>query len=189
MNCSQFQDSVFEYVEESLPCMTRAAADAHLLSCAACRRLLDQQRQFARCFSDRCERDTEGLALRSEVRRRTEAAIPGPSGARVHGSPVADRWRRLFWPATIGAAIVLGACLITGFPFRSRMPAMLKAPSLEGNSDAAVLIRLSDCVPTYTFRREGDLVIDSLTCNPRVVEQTLWLTQNQKAAKQRRTPL
>jgi hypothetical protein len=85
----------------------------------------------------------------------------------------------------LGTALIIAACLMTGLPFRSNTARQGDGSVQASNPAASVSVQLSYCAPAYTFRQEGDLVIDCLICTPRVVEQTLWLYRNLEMTKTR----
>jgi anti-sigma factor RsiW len=92
---------------------------------------------------------------------------------------------RLAWPAAIAAILLVAAGLAFRRPVQSSEAAQPPAP-------ASISVRFSSCDPTYTFRREKNRVIDALTCTPRVVEENLSLSLNQKhipPTQERKTPL
>jgi len=187
MNCDSFQDLLFEYLDGSLAAARRAAAEAHLASCPVCRQVMQRNRELAQSLSGRFKRDTESLLLDPSVQRclvaargQTSKGSQPQKRSEKHG-PFFGWWRRLAWPATIAAGLVGAAFLMTGFPFGGRRPAIQNANLPAMGSVGPVLIQLSECIPVYTFQSEGDLVLDSLSCNPRVVNQTLWLSRNEKS--------
>jgi len=50
----------------------------------------------------------------------------------------------------------------------------------RGNVQTPISIQLSYRIPTYTFRKEGDFVVDALSYGTNVINQTLWVA-NPKA--------
>ncbi|MGA2748423.1 MAG: zf-HC2 domain-containing protein [Verrucomicrobiota bacterium] len=182
MNCRGFQNNLFEYLDGALSSGARAAAERHLAQCEACRQVLRRQQQIAQALSERFHRDTAGMALRPEAQRRILAALADQSADRAERNWFAGLWPRLAWPAAITAGLLVAAWLVAGFPFGPRAPRAVAARSSGRETGVAVTINISDCAPTYVFRREGNFVIDALTCQPRVAAQTLWLTLNQKPA-------
>ena len=171
MNCRRFQDLVFEYLEGSLAPAARESAEAHVSDCPSCREAIQRQQQFARSVSSGFRQSTEALTLRADVHQRLMEALreDRPAG----GNGALTWWRRLFWPATVSAAIVLAAALMIGVPFGSRVPVAQTAQLARHEVETSLSIRLSYCTPIYTFHQEGDLVIDSVTCDPRYVNETL----------------
>jgi hypothetical protein len=72
------------------------------------------------------------------------------------------------------AAIVLVAGIWTGLHFRSEQNSKLEAerkPALFLNRES--VIHFVYTVPEYTFRREGNQVVDALTSETIVAEQSL----------------
>ncbi len=178
MNCPQFQDLLFEYLEGSLAPAIRDSADAHLSSCPACRQAVRQQTQIARSFSRGFQQAAQTLALRPDIQRRVLAALQAEPVPLPGQAGVLAWWQRLVWPVAITAALLLATALMTGVPFSSRVSVIppMRSARRDAPAPTPVSIRLSYCVPTYTFRQNGNTVIDSLTCNPRVVDQTIWLS-------------
>jgi hypothetical protein len=191
MNCLSFQDLLFEYLDDALAPKARADADAHLAECAACRDAVHRQQEVAQALTDRFRGRTESLALGPEAQRRIVAALRDASPQRAGEIHVRDWWRRLAWPFAVAASLLVASSLMTGFPFQPGGHD-LRAARAPGSDLTGVSILISDCEPTYTFRRERNRVLDTFTCRPRVLEQTLWLSQTGKPAasdRERKTPL
>jgi anti-sigma factor RsiW len=169
MNCREFQNEMFEYLEGSLSAGARAAAEKHLAQCAGCGELVSRQRRFAQSMARELERATGSLRLPPEVGRRVVAKV------REQASPPAERsgwawlWRRLELPLAIGTcALVLlgGMWLVPHQRVREAVPAQ------AGVARRSVSVQLSYVVPTYTFRREDGHVVDALTYQTTVVNET-----------------
>jgi len=178
MNCGRFQRLVFEHVEGSLSPKTHAAVERHLANCSTCRDLARQQRESARLLAEGFRHDTQAIAFTADGERRLIAALQ-QWPVNVHDAPVLfDWWRRVAWIGAGAAVLVIVLVFIKGFHIRSDRPAAVSSD--VGSPNTPILVRFSYCSPIYTFRREGDLVTDSLSCTPRLIEQTLWVEQNQK---------
>jgi anti-sigma-K factor RskA len=189
MNCRDFQDELFEFLDGTLPPDKRAGAERHLTECGACREAVRQHQQWAQSLPARFRRETESLALRPEVKRRIEAALAAKASAPAEEHPLLGIWRRIAWPAAIAASLLVAAGLSLRGPLRGRVQ---KAETARRPEPAVISIRVSYCNPTYTFRRENNLVIDTLTCTPHVVEENLSLSLDQSPVPQtqeRKTPL
>jgi anti-sigma factor RsiW len=179
MNCQSFHDQVFEYLDGSLSASAQSAAESHLEQCAACRQAVRAHQEL----SARFRRETDGLLLRPEVKRRIEEALTDTAAAPAMEQPLLGFWRRFAWPAAIAAAVFVAA----GLSLRRPLP-----PRPQPSKDESVSIRFSSCEPTYTFRRRNNLVMDALTCTPRVEEENISLSLNQKlipSTQERKTTL
>jgi len=174
MNCRRFQNRLHEYVEGTLPAGTWAAAHKHLALCSACGQLLRQEQQLAHLLSHRLRHDAETLTLHPDVERRILAALAEriPS---TDWSSIVWSWNRLAWPLAIAVSVLLIVTLplINHFS-RGRVHPTETTRSNRGANDSAVSILISYRVPIYRFRREGDLVVDTLSYETVVASETLW---------------
>ncbi|GEM_PF-2147873 len=188
MNCREFQEQLFEYLDGTLYAEAQTAAAVHLAQCNSCRELLGAQQQFARIFSERLRQETESLKLSSRVRQNVVAEFEaGP----ISRASFVGWWQGLVWPAGIAVALAFAAFLMIGAPMTAHHQG--NAVNQDGRREAqAVSIRLSYCAPVYMFRREGNVVTDSLVCAPEAVDGTIWVSRNQKPSSpqnQRKAPL
>ncbi len=160
MNCRQFQNDLYEYLERSLPAAARAAAETHLEECFACRQRVREEQEVAQLLKAGFQRATTGLELPAEVGQRVMAAVATKRAAREEGQSGGWLWRWLAWPATAAAS---AAVLVAGW--------VLLAPSSgpgTGNPQPRLVrgpisVQLSFVEPVYTFRHEGGVVVDALT--------------------------
>jgi hypothetical protein len=173
MNCRRFQKLLFEYVEESLSARTNAAAESHLANCPSCRKIAQQHRQFARSLSARFHRAAEPASFSREEQDRLVTALQRERI--VHDTQlVTSWWPRLAWIGASAAVLIIALFLMNRFPVRKR------PSSGAGVASTPTVIQYSYCAPSYTFERRGDFVIDSLSCTPFLVQQTLWVERNKQ---------
>jgi anti-sigma factor RsiW len=170
MNCRRFQREIYEYVEGSLSPRAQAAAERHLSGCAACRQALIQEQQTARSLSDKFRRTTHLLQLPPEFGHRILAALADEHRAPVEHQGFALFWRRLTWPL---AAAASGLLLLAGFFFLVRAPGSGTAHPHPRSAGGEVTVQLSYVVPTYTYRQDGEFVIDALNYRTNVVNERL----------------
>ena len=169
MNCERVQKCLFEYIEGSLPESERASVQAHLASCPSCRETLRGHERAGQAVSAEYRRRTERLSLPPEVERRILKAL-AEQPDKERGSFFVSLMRpRLAW----GLAAVCLAVLVVFYrtaPLESgRRPA--KPPTAE--AARRIIIELSLATPSYSFRREEDRVIDSLSWQTNSVRQ-IW---------------
>ena len=82
MNCQDFSDMLYEYLDDALSDDVRAAAREHLGRCGDCRRALLREKTVAKSIRNSFDRATWGLSIRPGMHRRVLAALeskPAPS--------------------------------------------------------------------------------------------------------------
>ena len=174
MNCKRFQNRLYEYAEGTLSPRRQTAANKHLSQCSECRQALHQQQQFALVLSDRLRQDAEALSLRPEVRQRILSALERESAPTTNRQSIVYPWIRFVRPLAVAASLLLIATLLLVNHFsRARIPETKTVRSNGPDIHSAVSIQISCCVPTYEFRREGDFVVDTLSCETIVASGTL----------------
>jgi anti-sigma factor RsiW len=170
MNCRRFQRDIYEYLDGSLSPRAQAAADGHLCTCAACRQALAQEHKTARSLANDFQRATDSLHLRPEVGRRVLAALGEQRVGADEEPHMLFFWRAWGLPSAVAALALL---LLAGYFCFVRLPGPRRPYSQTHAAQRAVSIHLSYVVPIYTFRREGDFVIDSLTYQTNVMNGRL----------------
>ena len=170
MNCREFQDELYEYLEGSLSLQHQAAAEQRLAQCAACRLAFQGERETARRLSNTFRGATDSLRLPTDVERRVVTALAQPRGVAEKPRTELYFWRRWAWPLTAAAAGLLG---LVGFYSFVQVPGLRMARPPSHQAGEGALVQFSYVVPTYTFRREGGFVVDALTYQTNVVNQTL----------------
>ena len=170
MNCRRFQHEIYEYLDRSLSPRAQAAAEEHLSACAACRQMVNRQRQIAQSLSAKFRGATESLQLAPDVGRRVIAVLAEQREASDHQQGNVIFWRPWALPLAIAA---LGLLLLAGFFFFVRPPGPGVPHSQPHIAQNEVSVHLSYLVPIYTFRREGGFVIDALTYQTNVIDESL----------------
>jgi anti-sigma factor RsiW len=166
MNCRHFQKHLYEYVEGSLSASAQAAADEHLAQCDACRQAVHQEEQCAQFLSTHLRQGTEMLTLRPEIRRRILTSPKSESSP----PSVVGLWNRLAWPLGIAASLLLTtAIVLVNHYSRSRVD--------------VCEIQISYRVPTHQFRKVDNLVLDTMSEETVVIDETL------REIQERKTPL
>jgi anti-sigma factor RsiW len=159
MNCLQFKDQLFEYVEGSLAPPDRTKADSHLKGCAACRLAVSQERQTALLLSAHFQAKARHLALPPVVKKRMGA----PRALEI---PV---WNRFAWPLAMAASF---AVVLTIFMAAHRSAAPYP-----------IAVDMACRVPIHTFHKDGTNIVDALSYQTVEVSETLWSeSQNPKGA-------
>lgn len=174
MNCDRFQENLLDYVDDALLPPEKAAAQAHLGECSACRELVQNEWLIGQVISGHLREAVETVTLDARAQRRMADAIrkqienaPDPEGSSLFPS-----WIRLAIPSAAAALLVISAIWF-GHGFRSRnLPKHIV--SSPGPAGLEVPVHVSWSVPRYTFRQEGATVVDALTSDTRVGDATLF---------------
>ena len=180
MNCKSFQKERFEYVEGSLAPGRKRAADRHLAECATCRELLRNEQMVAKTLSAGFRDSMAHLALPPDFTARLVTALRDDAPAKT--IPLPERpepgWARFAWPVAIAACVLLTS-------FGPGLLSLIAPAPGAGRSKAAaaslpdISVHFVYCAPAYTFRREGDRVVDALVCEPVTMDLTFH-PENQK---------
>jgi anti-sigma factor RsiW len=180
MNCRQFQDCLYEYVEGTLSATTQAGADRHLAACHSCRVAVQQEQQFAQNLSARLRQDAETLTLRPEVRQailRAARRQPAPLGMLEF---LAGLWNRFARPMAIAVPLLLVVMVLVIWHFSGTRIHEMPTARADGrhppsalSTPPAVSIQISCRRPAYQFRREGNWVVDTLSCQTVVASGTV----------------
>jgi anti-sigma factor RsiW len=175
MNCGDFQNGLLEYLEGTLSSGDQAAAEEHLAHCGSCREAAEREQRLAQFLSREFVRSTAALHLGPDIGRRIAARLAPKPREQVRAPGKYFAGLRLAWPVAISVSVLVAAILFGGILLRPREPkSAARQPHRELRPSAAA-IRISYVVPVYTFRREGNLVIDALTWTTNVIDQALWV--------------
>ena len=174
MNCKSFQNERFDYVEGSLAPGKKRAADRHLAECETCRELLRNEQLVAETLSAGFRQSTEHAALPPDFAARLVSALRDDAPRNILPLPENPEpgWARFAWPVAIAAGVLLtsfGPDLLSLVA-----PAPRSAPSKAAAAGFApdISVHYVYCAPAYTFRREGNRVVDALVCEPVTMDLT-----------------
>jgi anti-sigma factor RsiW len=170
MNCQHLD--LYGYLDDSLSPSEKAAAQRHLSGCRVCRQAVRRESQLASSLSSRLEQVVETVALDPLARRGMAMAV-GRKIAQSSQRPLVPLWSRLALPL-VTAAVMLMAAIWMGRYFVAGQNSHLDTayiPTLA--NDREISIHVAYSAPGYTFRREGNLVIDALTHDTWVADGAL----------------
>ena len=171
MNCEYLRENLYEHLDGSLSASDRAAAERHIAGCPACREAVRRESQVARSLSAGFEQTVAAVELGSAGQRRIAGAV-GRNVANVEEQSLILFWRRLIFPF---AAMASGLIVLfwVGRHFAGERNPHLearRASTLGGNRE--MQIHYSYSVPEYTFRKDGNRVVDALTSETVVVDES-----------------
>jgi anti-sigma factor RsiW len=92
MNCRDFNESLYEYLDDALSTEALQAARAHLSACPTCQTTLAREQAVAERLHHSMNAATSGVSLRADVWRVVREASRGDS---VHTSPFMALWQWL----------------------------------------------------------------------------------------------
>jgi anti-sigma factor RsiW len=187
-------DALIDYLDGTLSPPEKVAAEQHLLGCDVCRRAMQSELLLARALSTRLTQAVESINLDANARRGiTRAALQtshdetselrgsllrlifGRAGQRS-GSlqpSVVQCWQRRLALSLAAAALMLLGALWIGQKFIPTSTANRHPSNSVAAGERTIPIHVSYSVPTYTFRREGNLVVDALTYDTRTMDGVL----------------
>lgn len=171
MNCEHLQEILYDYLDDTLSPAEKASAEKHLLGCSPCRQALQREVLLARTLSDRLGQVVEKIALDTNAQRRMGRAVQRRI-AKPSEPLLFSCWRRLAVPVVASGLVLIGAIWV-GYPFFSGQHSNSNSPVSLTTSSREVPVHDSYAVPTYTFQREGGLVIDALTDDTRSMDGAL----------------
>jgi anti-sigma factor RsiW len=171
MNCERLQEILYDYLDDTLSPSDKAWADKHLLGCSACRQELQREVLLARTLSDRLGQVVEKIALDTNAQQGMVRAVQRKVGNHSERRSFSF-WGRLAVPVMASGLVLIGAIWI-GYRFFAGQHPNSNSPVSLITSSREVAVHDSYAVPTYTFQREGDLVIDALTDDIRFMDGAL----------------
>ena len=171
MNCEQLQENLYDYLDDALSPVEKAAAEKHILNCSLCREAVQRELHFAKTISNHFSQAVESVALDENTRRRmaraVQRSIPQSSECSSYSF-----WSRVAIPLAAAALILFVATWLV-HRTTSRHTSNHRSVDSLAASPPVVPVHFSYSVPEYTFRKEGNRVIDALTYETRSVDGAL----------------
>jgi len=171
MNCEKFHRYLFDYIDGTLDSGPLAQTEAHLAGCGACQKLVQQQRALAAALSGSLERELDRLVLTGPTKFRWLRELQDPAKSSVRPIRGLWGWRQTLWSGGILAAAVVILIAATGLPLGRQVHHSLPTGPLKLEHPGKVSVYVVDCVPVRSFSRNADMTVDTLNCEPCVVEE------------------
>jgi anti-sigma factor RsiW len=171
MNCEDFQQLLFDELDGTLSSESQREFEQHLRACKACREFQLHNRQFGEALSAHFHQLTEGLALSPTARCRVarECRVP------VWTEHLATLGRRVYWRWGFAGLAFCAVVLFASLAFKPG-----QAPTRVAKQPALVSISAPRVVASYTFRKEGRLVVDTLVFRTNVLHESVWAQNGPK---------
>lgn len=157
MNCLQFNDSLYDYLDGTLGSEIQQAACQHLSACPDCQRALEQERAAAQFLNRSLARAAAGLAFRG---------VSFPSAQPVGGRrPLREAVRFWFgahaWSVAAATLAILAVTIFVLLP--ARHPSVPARAQLNPSAAPGLcVIDVPIQVTTHSFRQQDSTVIDTL---------------------------
>ena len=165
MNCENFQDKLYEYVEGTLYTGEHDKAEEHLAVCVACRQAVQQEQKLAQRLSNQLQQSTEVLTLRPDIRRNILAVSNDKAASPATAESIFDLWKWLRLAAVPVSLLLAGALLLAIYFYNTRgrqTNSVPITPVANNNLESAVSVQMSYQLPTRQFHQDGNLVVDTL---------------------------
>lgn len=169
MNCEQLRQKLYDYLDNSLSSVDKSAAEKHLTGCLGCRETLRRESQRAQLLSNRFEQAVKTTALDPAAQHRIAMAMKREIARRPQ-QPLAPFWSRLALRFAVASVIVVVAIGARHYLLPPRNSHQVTVSATTPGGDREVHIHVSYSIPSYTFRKEGNIVIDALTCDAFLAE-------------------
>ena len=195
MNCQEFQDILFEYVEGTAPQKQRADADIHLARCAECNAAVRREKQVQQRLNSGLQQSVEALNLGSQERAQLLELFEASHQFSRHSQAqiFAELWVRVV--AALGAAAVIAGLGVWVWragvsPQISQETGPTPVTVQVSEPKPTIQIRLPGIASSYTFQQNGDFVVDTFAEQTNFVNVTLWNADNEPVeSKGRKMPL
>ena len=175
MNCEEFRESIYDYLDETLSPSVQKDFEAHLADCAGCRQLLQYESQLSNRLKNDFERAISATTLDHVDRRRIVAAAERELTERSHRSKT-SLWTHIVSPIAAAVATLAASIWIGSQPMRFSPLAPQSLVDTD-NRNREVRFRVSFSSGGYLFRKEGNQVIDALTSDTVFADGALVVTK------------
>jgi hypothetical protein len=164
MNCQEFNDRLYDYVDETLGSEAQAAAREHLRQCGECRRAVMREKAVARSIRHSLDRATAGLSIRPEMLRNVLTASESKA---IRTNILVQIWEwfisKPLRPVGAGAALLGALVLMAGLQARRPPTENSASRAVTEARQNAWVIDVPIQTQIHVFRRQNGTVIDAIT--------------------------
>jgi len=164
MNCQNFNERLYDYLDNTLPGDLKSGFQEHLQECDQCRQALLREKAVAQSMRCSLNRATAGLSLHPQTLRNPRAAC--------EPKPVSPNSLTLSWDwfisnplRTLGAgAALLGALwLLVGVPALRHGAGDSGSQAIADSLHVACVIDVPIQTQSHLFRRQNGAVVDAVS--------------------------
>jgi hypothetical protein len=163
MNCHEFNERLYEYLDEALPTNVQLAAWEHVERCENCRRAVEREKVMAQSIERTLQVATARLLISPELRRRI---VEAPEAKLVtHGIlSLIWQWFGLKSSRFAGAAAALVVLLLLFVGLHNdRHPAANSSPVVVPNDSRAIyVVDVPFQTQSHLLQQHDGYVVDSI---------------------------
>jgi predicted anti-sigma-YlaC factor YlaD len=169
MNCREFNERLYEYLDEGLPTNVQAAAREHLQLCEDCRRALEREKVMAQSIESSLNLATARLSVGPELRRRIVET------RRV--SPMAPGIFSLIWQwfalksirfAAAAVALLVSIMLFVGLHYHRHPATNSSSPMIPNHNQEICVIDVPFYTETHLLQQQDGHVLDTISSSAAV---------------------
>jgi len=162
MNCQEFSDRLYDYVDGTLRGDALASVREHLHYCGDCRRALLREQAIAQSISHALDRVTSSLSIHPEMLRNVlEAAEFEP----IRPNILYRAWQWFILnpirPVGAGATILAAILLFFGLPTRQQPASVSGSKVVTQTHQNSWVIDVPIPTQIHVFRRQNGTVVDA----------------------------
>jgi anti-sigma factor RsiW len=177
MNCERFEERLYDYQDGALTPKDQAAAAEHLSQCQRCRELVQAEKAAAMNISKLLREKADRLTLSSRVQQEV-LQILKRAPAQTRPFAALALLHRMLWPAAVATPILIAIAFLLLGPSRQASHHPESVRSGDGASQKAITVQSTLISATYTFRADGDHVVDLLEYKTNFVSGTILANKN-----------
>jgi anti-sigma factor RsiW len=169
MNCQEFNERLYEYLDEALPTDVESAAREHLQLCEDCRRALGREKVMAQSIESSLNLATARLSVGPELRRRIlEAPRARPVTPGIFSLIRELSALKSIRIAGAGAALLVSVWLFVGVQ-NHRHPAVNSArPVVPNNHREIYVVDVPFHTQTHLLQQQDGNVVDAIASSAAV---------------------
>jgi predicted anti-sigma-YlaC factor YlaD len=169
MNCQEFNERLYEYLDGTLPTDVEAAAREHLQLCEDCRHALSREKVMARSIESSLNLATARLSMGPELRRRIIEAPRARPTARGIVSLIRE-WFALksIRIAGAAAAVLAAVLLFVGLQNHRHPAANSPRPVVPNNNREIYVVDVPFHTQTHLLQQQDGNVVDAIASSAAV---------------------